>query len=96
MEDCIWRKMAISELMEFVKRNSGDRFGGALMHYTGVKAMLECLPAADVKPVASGKWIDYKDEHQCSECKNVVICNPYTWEDIRYPICPYCGAEMEE
>lgn len=42
-----------------------------------------------------GKWNNYKDEHSCSVCHNVVIQENWD-DDIRYNFCPYCGMEMEE
>lgn len=40
-----------------------------------------------------GHWINYKDEHQCSVCRNVV-CEEWH-DDEQYDYCPYCGAKME-
>ena len=48
MSDLIERQAAISELMEWVEKEekkSWSTFKG-LFHWTGVKAMLECLPPA--------------------------------------------------
>ena len=41
-----------------------------------------------------GEWIDYKDEHTCSVCKEVVIDDWY-YEYEWYDFCPHCGASMK-
>ena len=80
MDDHINRQAAIAELMQIVEDHRGDRFNGELLHYTGLKAMLECLPAADVRENKSAHWIGYPEcleypnayaDHHilCSECE---------------------------
>lgn len=46
MTEYINRQAAIDELMSIVERNrdKDDRFGGELIHWTGVKAILDCAP----------------------------------------------------
>ena len=44
--DLIERQAAISELMKWVDEHKDGSFGGCLFHWTGIKAMLECLPSA--------------------------------------------------
>ena len=49
------------------------------------------LPAADVKPVVRGKWLDMESDHsfqKCSECGELSCC--------RSNFCPDCGADMRE
>ena len=58
--DLISRKAAISELMEWVEKEekkSWSTFNG-LFHWTGVKAMLECLPSAEPEPSIPISWIE--------------------------------------
>lgn len=46
----------------------------------------------------TGKWINHKDEHQCSICGEVVIADVYDGEwgsNGIYEYCPNCGAKME-
>ena len=31
------------------------------------------IPAVDAVPVVHARWIDYKDDHQCSACKEHTI-----------------------
>ena len=59
MDDLISRAAAIGELMQMVEQHQNDSFGGVLLHYTGVKAMLECLPAVDAVPVIRCKNCKY-------------------------------------
>ena len=58
MDDLISRAAAIDEIMQMVENHKSDFFGGQLLHYTGIKAALECLPAVDAEPIV-----------RCRECK---------------------------
>lgn len=53
---------------------------------------ITAIPTADVKPVVRGEWIDYKDEHQCSICRDVFVIDYLVWEHERYDFCPNCGS----
>ena len=48
------------------------------------------LPAADVKPVVRGRWIDTDNYYQRWKCS---VCGNHT-RDARPPFCPNCGADM--
>ena len=52
--------------------------------------MAVTIPAADVRPVVRGKWIDHQEGRwiyaKCSECGTV--------HDVRSNFCPNCGAAM--
>ena len=88
MDEYIKRQDAIDELMEMVKAHSGDQFGGVILHYTGIKAMLECIEPANVRPVVRGQWIYTLTEplgYTCSVCRNGCC---------RFDFCPHCGADM--
>ena len=66
----------------------------------GVNALIEEIPAADVRPVVRGRWIRHYEQADtgediitypcgwvCSECGR--------WESEDEPFCN-CGAKMEE
>lgn len=66
---------------------------------------IEDIPAADVRPVVRGKWIEfpaalaYKDAYcdthiVCSACEAVFDIMDNCTETFNY--CPNCGAEMRE
>lgn len=53
--------------------------------------VLRFFPAADVRPVVRGKWVDEPIKsvrYHCSVCQGRF---DYTWH-----FCPNCGAKMEE
>ena len=53
------------------------------------KAIIESIPAADVRPVVRGKWITVMYHlYECSECGHM------GYSDMNY--CPWCGAKMDE
>lgn len=55
-----------------------------------LEASLRRIPAADVAPVAHGRWIYHDDDGvvTCSECGNA--------ESSEGRYCSYCGARMDE
>lgn len=64
---------------------------------------VESAPAADVAPVAHGKWIEQEDQmldvyYTCSVCKEdfYIETTGYTEKDMfLYTYCPNCGAKMD-
>ena len=60
---------------------------------------LEAIPAADVRPVVRGKWIEAHDTsghdyERCSEC-GTYIESIYFANDYNVNYCPNCGARMD-
>lgn len=93
MAEYINKEDAIDALMAVVEDNRDDQFGGEIIHYTGVKAMLECLPAADVVERKRGKWIHQNPPddwvmslYVCDQCGHL--------EEGEPNYCPCCGAYM--
>ena len=82
--------------------------GGAPCRSCGVDDALsdiEDYPAADVKPVVHGRWIEYPDclkypnayadDHiVCSVCEECfsILDN----DTARFWFCPHCGADLRE
>ena len=52
------------------------------------------IPTVEVADRPQGEWLNYKDEHTCSVCKEVVIADWY-YEYEWYDFCPHCGARMK-
>lgn len=52
---------------------------------------INAIPSAE-RP--QGEWKNYKDEHLCSNCGEVVIDDWYDTDDW-YDFCPHCGAKMK-
>jgi hypothetical protein len=70
-----------------------------------IAARLHDIPAADVRPVVRGRWIEYpevlkladalNDEYiGCPACGNV--WNMMDNDVERFNYCPNCGADMRE
>ena len=58
------------------------------------------IPAADVRPVVRGKWIDRDDKYYgwnmwaCSACGEEFVLTEGTPDMNEYHFCPNCGADM--
>ena len=91
MDDLISRAAAIDAVLndERIERNYGD------VSPESVIRVIESLPAVDAAPVVHGRWIDHKDEHQCSVCREHTIVDYYVWKHAKYDYCPNCGAKMD-
>ena len=76
---------------EYIEREAAAAFAencGA--HFMAKRLMdKEAFPAADVRPVVRGKWVDEPIKgirYHCSVCQGRF---DYTWH-----YCPNCGADM--
>lgn len=95
MDEYIKRGTAIAKLtaLEVSKPNAT---------MVGAKRLLAEIPAADVIPVVYGQWIrpHWKNNDyccDCSECGGEAMHRDYQWyKNGVYPICPNCGAKMQE
>lgn len=66
--------------------------------YTSTAPALEvkAMPAADVKPVVRGKWMNEEQEGfnvfsaECDQCRKRTLAY------FHYNFCPNCGADMRE
>lgn len=62
------------------------------------KSIIDKIPAADVRPVARGKWIDRDDDYYgwnmwaCSACGEEFVLTDGTPDMNDYHFCPNCGA----
>lgn len=84
MSDLISRKAAIDEVMDMVNRHKSDKFGGELIHYTGVLAILNCLPSAQTEIIHCKDcelWEKQKDSLQ-GRCELMQMYPTGAW---------YCG-----
>ena len=96
-DDLISRSAAIEELMGWVDHEH------EMIHWTGIKAMLECLPG--VEQASHGKWterrvypiedtaIDACQSAKCTSCGKYHT-TPYMYYFNDYAYCPNCGARM--
>ena len=60
-----------------------------------IDQMIDCEPAANVAPVAHGRWIQVDDTKcRCSNCDIIALIGLYPHGDKNY--CPNCGAKMDK
>lgn len=80
MADYISREAAEKTLIEY--------FQCSIISETFIKAVVEQIPTADVRPVKIGHYItDDMGDSSCSECGEKYL-------DITKRFCPECGAEL--
>lgn len=62
-----------------------------------LREIIESVPAADVAPVAHGRWERDEDgDWYCTNCyEAVAICESGRERTYRKPYCPNCGAKMD-
>ena len=53
--------------------------------------LLNDLPAADVRPVVRGTWLEPDDDYGYLVCS---MCEERSPNDERWHFCPNCGADM--
>lgn len=80
-------------MTDYIERDLWKSLPDDLPYKGAVKRVLMQAPAADVRPVARGRWIvhDYGAgdiNYECSECKDISCCGA--------DFCPDCGADMRE
>ena len=95
MAEYIEREEAIKMLIEWREQRSDNL--ADLFHWTGIKAMLENVPPADVKPVVRGKWEpgDIRNVSAvCSNCGYLRLGNGAEWATKIALFCERCGADM--
>ena len=86
---------------EYISREAAKKFIQSYRHSTDVAFHMEEhigeIPAADVRPVVRGTWIEdgyYEEPCVCSNCGNP--CMQIDDEKPRWNYCPNCGADMRE
>lgn len=75
--------LALAESEEYLTPD-GDEIYHEYIPVSAVKS----IPAANVRPVVKARWNVGADGWECSNCA--------IESNNTYPICPYCGAMMEE
>ena len=68
-----------------------DSYAYVIGTLRNVEDAISNIPSTD-RP--QGEWKNYKDEHLCSNCGEVVIDDWYDTYDW-YDFCPHCGARMK-
>ena len=97
MVDYIKREDAIKRFSDIKK--SGVSFSDAI-YLDGVMAVLDTIPAADVREVRRGRWLTtdaYPHHLYCSVCYKTYAKNVKWVNELDLPTnyCPNCGAKME-
>lgn len=80
---------------EYIEREAARKYileEYPLLQRDRLMRTIDDIPAADVRPVTRGEWIDHQEGRwiyaKCSECGTV--------HDVKSNFCPNCGADMRE
>lgn len=95
----ISREAAINRLNENLRRTNTGSIGEAC--YSDAINSIRLIPAADVRPVVRGKWVNdhngryspLGDNFFCSACKDPSL-RAYG-KPAKTNFCPSCGAKMD-
>lgn len=104
MDEYILRQEVIKKLDELDSRLMRGHYVDECAGVTMANAVVQSVPAADVKPVVHGKWkvtgtfkvADYNYtvvEQRCSACGH---CSIRFKNKAESNYCPKCGATMDE
>ena len=61
----------------------------------GVRTIIAGMPAADVAPVAHGRWTHLGGDEWCCSACGFVISTEGSWEKPTKKYCEDCGAKMD-
>ena len=100
MSDYISREAAIEAMYKDAEAHPDHTF------WTSQHEALMDIPAADVRPVLRGKWIQttqpmgWRDEEcaECSVCGEDFVLDEWAMDEFTnlMNFCPNCGADMRE
>lgn len=87
-------------MAEYIEREAAAERLEKLMHLQAqtARAIIEAIPAADVRPVVRGKWIshDFVDMEKGRYTGSVECSVCHRFLPVKENFCPNCGAMMEE
>lgn len=88
MAEYIERGTAIAKLtaLEVIRPNTT---------LTDAKRLLADMPAADVAPVAYGRWTHLGGDEWCCSACGFVITTEGSWDKPTKKYCEDCGAKMD-
>ena len=93
----------LEEVKSVLVLNENDSFDdGVRIGIERAMSEAETIPAADVRPVVRGKWIDRDDDYYgwnmwaCSACGEEFVLTEGTPDMNDYHFCPNCGADVRE
>lgn len=99
MADYIDRQEVIKKLEELDSRLMRGHYVDECAGVTMANAVVQSVPAADVKPVVHGRW-EMKPENTTPGIYHVkkAFCTNCGKPNKQYrpPYCPHCGAKMDE
>ena len=97
MDDYVSREAAFETLSEYYHHRTE-------IQHNALREALNRTPAADVRPVVHGNWIETSEPAGwadvycacCSVCGESFILGEHEFDDLKhdFQICPACGADM--
>ena len=100
----LYQKKGEYDEMEYIAREAlleqlkaMESYNNSPMYRRGYDDCVEAIlkaPAADVAPVAHGRW-EQTEAPFMNECEDCSVCGYRTVWGHRFNYCPNCGAKMD-
>lgn len=93
MTDYIERDRLMSEIEKSVEAAVQDGNLVVADAFETMRDLVYAFPAADVRPVVRGRWVDEPDSNRMCACS---LCGQWITKELSdcFNYCPNCGADM--
>lgn len=103
MDDFIRRESAYPLAKKICDAVLSGEYGNPTLPHSAIMLphfildLIDAIPAADVRPVVRGKWVDAVQSCHDSPHVRCSMCGEYYWRYFnKFNFCPNCGADMRE
>lgn len=81
-------------MAEYIKREDAKTLINN--NFSGLLAVIDSIPAADVAPVRHAHWAHLGGDEWCCSAYGFVITTEGSWDKPIKKYCEDCGARMDE
>lgn len=93
MTDYIERDRLMSEIEKSIDVAAQNERFDVAASFLAMQEIVYEAPAADVRPVVKGRWVDEPDSNRMCTCS---VCGQWITKELSdcFNYCPTCGADM--
>ena len=81
-------------MAEYIKREDAKTLINN--NFSGLLAVIDSIPAADVTPIVHGRWAHLGGDEWCCSACGFVITTEGSWDKPIKKYCEDCSARMDE